>query len=118
MRYIRCYLQKKVANGVEVFIYSTFKAMSGTVGTGATAKQYSVTFWDGKPKEGQTSSGSVTMWLNGASPDEVELYREVYGAEAMFQIDADNNLMLVPLADYDLLPREEQNEVTDASVFA
>jgi len=118
MRYILCYLQKKVANGVEVYIYSTSKAMSGTVGAGATAKNYSVTFYDGKPKAKGQGGGSLTMWLNGATTDEVDLYRQVYGTEAVFAIDADNHLQLVPLADYQALPREEQNTVTDASVFA
>ena len=51
MRYLLCYFQTRVVDGVTVFVYSTKKSYRGQVNVGSTSKTFSVTYWDGKPKD-------------------------------------------------------------------
>jgi len=115
MRYILVYFQKKIVDGLSVYVYTSRKSMTGSVSMNGTTETFSVTFWDGKPKE--KSGGVVTMWLNDKSPEECQLYCEVYGKEAVLQVDEDNNTTLMSLSDFNSLPKEDQN-VVQPSVFS
>ena len=115
MRYLLCYFQTKVVDGLTVFCYSTRKSLPGRVNFGSGSKTFSVTYWDGKPKE--TSSGSVTLWLNGVGVDEIELYKEVYGLECYLQIDENDSITLITKDNYQSLDTSQQNLV-QPTVFA
>jgi|2_EtaG_2_1085320.scaffolds.fasta_scaffold72314_1 hypothetical protein len=115
MRYLLVYFQKKIVDGLAVYVYTTRKSMRATVNMNGTQENFSVTFWDGKPKE--KSEGTVTMWLNDKNRTESLLYAEVYGEEAVLAVNADNELELMSIADFNALPKDEQNLV-QPSVFA
>ena len=115
MRYLICYFQTKVIDGATVFVYSTRKALQGTLNVGSASKTFSVTYYDGTPKA--KSSGSLTMWLNGVGVDEIELYKDVYGVECYLQVDENDTITLITKDDYQSLETSQQNLV-QPTVFA
>ena len=117
MRYLLCYFQTRVVDGVTVFVYSTKKSYRGQVNVGSTSKTFSVTYWDGKPKDTSPSSGSLTLWLNGVGVDEIELYKDVYGVECYLQVDENDTITLITKDDYQSLETSQQNLV-QPTVFA
>ena len=115
MRYLLVYFQKKVVDGLAVYVYTTRKTLRAQVNMNGTTEDFSVTFWDGKPKE--KSAGTITLWLNDKNKEESMLYKEVYGEEAVLAVDADDQLQLISFADFNALPADEQN-IVQPSVFA
>ena len=129
MRYLVMYFSSRVVDGVTTYIYTTRKALKATLNVNGTEQTFSLSYWDGKPKGTSTvsDSGSYTLWLNDYDSDgnrvpklreEALLYREVYGDECMFEIDADGNGNLIAMDVFNKLPKEEQNVVTATQLHA
>ena len=127
MRYLTMYFSSRVIEGVTTYIYTTKKALKATLKVNGTAQTFSLSYRDGKPKENSSvdNNGSYTLWLNDFDEngkrvpklrEEAMLYREVYGDECMFEIDADGNGKLIPMEEFNSLPKESQNIVTAAQL--
>ena len=127
MRYLLVNFTKKIANDAIVYIYTTAKSYSCDVETNGQTAQFSVTFWDGKPKDakrdGKDAKDSITMWLSDKftleplTKEQAFAFKEVYGKQCVLAVDADDNFNLMSLADFNLLSREDRNFVVP-SVFA
>ena len=123
MRYLIVYFSSVIANDVVTYIYTTRKALKCTLKVGDTSDTFGLTYWDGKPKEQSVSSkGSYSLWLTRFNPDtqkrealsrdEAMLYAQHFGKEAVLELDADGNSQLIPLSDFQALPKDEQNVIT------
>ena len=109
MRYIIMYFSSRIVSDVRTFIYTSRKSYQASMNVNGTSQNFSLTYWDGKPKEKQ--AGSFTMWLNDKSVEEIELIREVHGDECYLQVDENGNGKLIPSSEFQSLPRDEQNVV-------
>ena len=124
MRYLIVYFSSRIVKGVTTYIYTTRKALKCTLNVGETSDTFSLSYWDGKPKNSSSvaSSGSHTMWLtrwndetnesDALLKEEAYLYREHYGSECVLRIDADGNSELLEMSKFNALPKDEQNIIT------
>ena len=127
MRYLLVNFTKKIANDAIVYIYTTAKSYSCDVETNGQTAKFSVTFWDGKPKDakkdGKDGKGSITMWLSDPftleplTKEQAYAYRDVYGKQAILAVDADDKFSLMSLDAFNKLSKEKQN-IVPPSVFA
>ena len=116
MRHLLVYFARRIVEGVPVWVYTTKKSYQGSIKSTSGTETFSVTYWDGTPKE-DSDSGSITMWLNDKTKQQAYAYRDVYGSEAILVVDEDDSFKLMSFETFNALSQEEQNLV-QPSVFA
>ena len=113
-----------VAQQVQVtaYRYSSRKGYSASCNINGQSVKHSVTYWGGPGSSDstKTTKDSVTMWLNDAkgnpvTSDIADIYKEVYGSVAYLQVDADDNMVLMHVDDFNVV---EEPNVVQASAFA
>jgi len=117
MRHLLVYFARRIVDGVAVYVYTTRKSYQGSIKTSTGTETFSITYWDGKPKEDSAGSGSITMWLNDKTKEQAYAYRDVYGSEAVLVVDADDGFQLMSLDAFNSLSQEDRNLV-QPTVFA
>ena len=117
MRHLLVYFARRIVDGTAVYVYTTRKSYQATAKNGSQTESFSVTYWDGKPKEDTAGSGSVTMWLNDKTKEQAYAYRDVYGSEAILVADSDDSFKLMSLEAFNNLSQEDRN-IVQPSVFA
>tara|TARA_R100000458_G_C8252879_1_gene229471 strand:+ start:248 stop:676 length:429 start_codon:yes stop_codon:yes gene_type:complete len=120
----------RVVNGTEVtttvqaYRYSTRKGLSGSVKIGDKTVKHSVSYWAG-PGSSTAIKGdkdSLTMWLNDSEgfplpAEQINDYKAIFGTECYFEVDDENNIVLMTTEAFNQLPAEDRN-IVPSSVFA
>ena len=104
------------------YAYTSNPGFTASASNGSATTQFSVSVRSADSTS-KASTESVTMWLSqfdeasmqrlSLSPEEAQLYRQVYGASAHLAVDADNNMTLTKTSD---IPTEELSNNTVQSL--
>lgn len=112
MRYIKVHFKliswnNDNGNG-SCYVYTSNPGFTATASNGSATTQFSVSVRSADSTS-NASTESITMWLSefdeasmqrqSLSPEEAQLYRQVYGAVAYLAVDADNNMTLTKASD-------------------
>ena len=109
-KFIKVYFGRRTRDVVEngmvktltTFVYSSYQSASVSITNDGVTSNFSLTYWDGKPKADSTtsSSHSITIWLNGLTQQQADSYRQVYGETAILMLAEDGSNQLIPESDY------------------
>jgi len=124
MRYIKVFFKlitwSNEGGSGSCYVYTSNPGFSATANNGSSSSQFSVSVRSSDSSS--TSEGSVTMWLSqfneatmkreSLSPDEAQLYQQVYGSVAYLAITDDNQMSLMKTSD---IPADELSSNTVAS---
>jgi len=78
-------VENGIAKTIQSFCYTSFKGLTTSVAHNGVTEEFSLTYWDGKPKDSATSQSkaSFTMWLNNKTKEQAEALRDVKGAQCV-----------------------------------